>query len=314
MHSQTRPYPSTTLVPRVQTGYFRNRARRNVIVFLLLAAPALIWFLVMVGYPAVNMFFISLFSWEGGMLRPRTFAWFDNYIELFSSPDFYEALRLSVIQVVLTVPLTMIPAFALGYFLSLRRPGYRILRIVFFSPALISVAVRAMMFYGIFLPDGLLNGLLRVIGLSAFTHLWLGEIDTALLSIVIISVWGGIGYNAVLLFTFLSTISQELYEAAQLDGAGPWACMWRIAFPISLDFFGILTTLEFIWVTLGTAGLIFLLTEGGPGTASTTLAYLMYNRAFITLRLGISQALAVILFIVGISAMLLIRRWTRETF
>ena len=178
---------------------------------------------------------------EGGMLRPKTFAWFSNYVELFQSPDFYNAVGLSAIQVLVVLPFTMIPAFALGYFLSLRRPGYRVLRVIFFSPALISTAVRAMMFYGIFLPDGLLNGLLRLIGLSQFTHLWIGETETALLSIILIDIWGGIGYNAVLIFTFLSGVSQELYEAAQLDGAGPWACMWKIAFPVSLEFFGILT-------------------------------------------------------------------------
>jgi len=313
MTSLTRPFASATKpMPKKKTGYFQERARRNVITFLLMAAPALIWFLTMVGVPMVNMFYVSLFSWNGGMLRPKTFAWFSNYVELFQSPDFYDAVRLSATQVLITLPFIMIPAFALGYFLSLRRPGYRVLRVIFFSPALISTAVRAMMFYGIFLPAGLLNGLLRLIGLSQFTHLWLGETETALLSVILISIWGGIGYNAVLLFTFLSSISQELYEAAQLDGASPWACMWKIAFPISLDFFGILTTLEFIWVTLGTAGTIFLLTEGGPGTASTTLAYLMYDRAFITLRLGMSQAIAVILFIVGMSAMLLIRSITRR--
>lgn len=298
----------------LERGYFKQRARNNVISFILLAAPALLWFMVMVGWPALNMFYISLNRWEGGMLRPRTFAWFNNYIELFQSPDFYNALGLSAIQVVLTLPFTLLPAFMLGYFLSLRRPGYRIMRVVFFSPALISTAVRAMMFYGIFLPDGLLNGLLRSAGLSQLTHLWLGEMETALLSVVLISIWGGIGYYAVLFFTYLSGISHELYEAAELDGATPWACMWRVAFPMSLDFFGILATLDLIYVTLGTAGLIFLLTEGGPGTASTTLAYLMYDKAFISLRLGISQAIAVVLFIVGITAMLLIRRSTRNRY
>jgi multiple sugar transport system permease protein len=313
MRSLTKPLSSaTTVLPKKKKGYFQERARRNVIAFLLMATPALIWFLVMVGWPMLNMFYISLFRWEGGMLRPKTFAWFSNYVELFQSPDFYNAVGLSALQVLVVLPFTMIPAFALGYFLSLRRPGYRVLRVILFSPALISTAVRAMMFYGIFLPDGLLNGLLRLIGLSQFTHLWIGETETALLSIILIDIWGGIGYNAVLIFTFLSGISHELYEAAQLDGAGPWACMWRIAFPVSLEFFGILTMLEFLWVALGTAGIIFLLTEGGPGTASTTLAYLMYDMAFITFRLGKSQAIAVILFIVGMSAMLLIRRLTRR--
>ncbi|MGA2503187.1 MAG: sugar ABC transporter permease [Anaerolineales bacterium] len=306
--------PASTFLPNKKAGYFQKRARRNVITFLLMAAPALIWFLTMVGWPTIDMFFISLFRWNGGILQPKTFAWFSNYIELFKSTDFFHAVGISVVQVLVTLPLTMIPAFALGYYLTLRRPGYRALRIIFFSPALISTAVRAMMFYGIFIPDGLLNGLLRLIGLSQFTHLWMGEPQTALFSVILIDIWGGIGYNGVLLFTFLSSISKELYEAAELDGAGPWALMWRIAFPLSLEFFGILTMLEFLWVVMGTAGIILLLTKGGPGTASTTLGYLMYDMAFHTRLLGKSQAIAVILFIVGMAAMLLIRRLTRKQY
>jgi len=108
----------------------------------------------------------------------------------------------------------------------------------------------------------------------------------------------------------LGGIPEELYEAARLDGAGYWAIMWQIAFPLMLDMFGVVVILQFLYILSGAAQNVILLTNGGPGTAATTLGYYLYNEAFIAQRLGYSQAIAVVVFFIGIVVILLIRRVT----
>ncbi|HLO32083.1 MAG TPA: sugar ABC transporter permease, partial [Anaerolineales bacterium] len=131
---------------------------------------------------------------------------------------------------------------------------------------------------------------------------------TSLGSLIAIDLWGGIGFFSVLFFAALSSVSQELYEAAHLDGAGYWTIMWKIAFPLMQDFIGVVVILQFLYILSGAAQNVILLTGGGPGTATLTLGFYLYNQAFLTQHLGYSQAIAVLLFFVGIIVILMVRR------
>lgn len=287
-----------------QKTYVRTRLN-----FLLLVLPALVWFLFFMIWPLVNMFTISTAKWDG-LAMPREFTGFQNYARLIADRNFHVALKntgIHLLVVFLTVPWL---AFMLGYFLSLRKPGYRILRIIFFTPAMISVAAQSMMFMGIYLPEGILNSFLISLGLEELTRVWLGNTSTALGAIIAIDIWGGIGFYGVLFFAALSSLPNELYEAARLDGAGLWTQMWRIAFPLTIDFFGVVLALQFLWVLSGAAQNVLLLTRGGPGRATLTLGYYLYDMAFLTQRLGYSQAIGVVIFIVGVLGIVLIRRIT----
>ena len=164
---------------------------------------------------------------------------------------------------------------ALGFFLSQRRPGYRVLRTIFFAPAMISAAGIALMFTGIYMPDGILNSALRTVGLGGLTRLWIGDPATALWAVIAADIWASIGYQSVLFFSVLSGTPHELYEAARIDGATSWTVMWRIAFPLCLDFFGVAATLRVLWILLGSAQVVLLLTQGGPGDHSLTIGYFL---------------------------------------
>jgi multiple sugar transport system permease protein len=202
----------------------------------------------------------------------------------------------------------------LGFFLSLRKPGYRLFRTVFFSPAMISVAALAMIFMGIYLPDGILNKLLESIGLDSFTRIWLANPSTALGAVIAMDIWGGIGFYGVLFFAALANTPEELYEAARIDGASYWDMMWRIAFPLTIDFFGVAVTLQFLWILSGAAQNVLLLTKGGPGTATLTLGYYLYEQAFLTQHMGYSQAIGVVIFVIGLAGILIIRRITSRLY
>lgn len=298
-------------VPR--TSYYQRKRARDRRTFLLLVAPAVILFALMMLWPLLNMFYLSLVEWYG-LVKPKTFVWLANYSRLVGDRHFYRALINTTIHVLVSMLTVMPLAYMLGFFLSQRRPGYRILRTIFFSPAMISVAAIAMMFLGIYLPDGILNTMLRGVGLDNWTRVWLANRSTVLGAIIAIDVWGGIGFYAVLFFAALSNVPSELYESALLDGAGLWTIMWRIAFPLTLEFFGVASMLHFLWILLGASQNVLLLTRGGPGDYSLTLGYYLYDQAFIAKRLGYSQTIGVFIFVVGVIGMLIIRRATHRTY
>ncbi|WP_208008354.1 carbohydrate ABC transporter permease [Agromyces protaetiae] len=169
-----------------------------------------------------------------------------------------------------------------------------------------------MVFYGVFSPTGGLNGLLDALGLTDVSTAWLANPSTALGAIIFIDLWSGIGWTAVLFSARLASVPHEVLEAADLDGAGRTRKMWQIAFPMVKDYFATLTMLQFLWTLFTSAALILLLTNGGPGTSSTTLSYLVYAKAFSQRDLGYSQAVGLILLVVGVAGMLLIRRVLRS--
>jgi len=288
--------------------YSRRNARRRRVTFLFLVTPALIWFLAFMLWPLLNMFYISTMRWDGLNL-PKKFIFLDNFVRIFHDPKIAIALHNTGTYLLVGI-LGIVPfAFMLGFFLSLRKPGYRVLRTIFFSPSMLSVAALAMIFLGIYRPDGMLNSFLNSVGLSALSRAWLGNQSTALGALIAIDIWGGIGFNSVLFFAALASLPEELYEAAQLDGAGYWTIMWKIAFPLMLDFIGVVTILQFLSILSG-AAYVILLTQGGPGSATFTIGYYLYNLAFLTHRLGYSQAIGVLVFFAGIVVILLIRRIT----
>jgi multiple sugar transport system permease protein len=294
--------------------YYQKQRWSNRMSFLLLSAPALVWYLAVMGWPLVNMFYMSLLHWEG-LLAPKTFVGLRNYVKLFGDAHFRHALANTATYLLVAVPGILFTAYVMGFFLAQRPKGYRIFRLICFAPAMLSAAVMAMMFTGIYMPDGLLNGLLQSLGLGNLTRIWLADPKTALPAIIALDFWGGLGYNAVLFFACLTNVPQELYEAARLDGAHPWTVIWKIAFPITLDFFGIVATLQLLFSLLWTAQTVYLLTKGGPGDSSMLLSYyLFYNGVAPTQHLGYSQAIGVVLFALGLMAMLTIRLLTRRKY
>jgi multiple sugar transport system permease protein len=284
---------------------------RNRLAFVTSTAPALGWFVFFMLVPLVAMFVLSVFRWNDLLALPR-FSALDNYARMLADLRFAQAVRNTVVQVVVGM-VTVIPiAFLLGYFLSLRPPGHRLLAIIFFTPAISSVTAKAVIFTGLFQPFGVVNLVLNALGLGALSHVWLGDPSSALGVIISVDIWGGIGFYAVLFSAALSNVPQELYEAAQLEGAGHLALVRRIALPLTMDFVGVAMTLHLLYLLVGSAQNVLLITQGGPGDYSLTLPYYMYERAFPAHQLGYSQAIAVVLFAAGLAGLLVIRRATRR--
>ncbi len=279
----------------------------------ILALPAVIWYFIFTVGPLFAMFYIALLDWRS-FVSPSTFAGLANFEEVFTDPVFWTAVRNSVVQLAIVLPLMLPTAFMLGYYVSLKPRGHRILRVVLFTPALLSLAAMSVIFLSIFSPTGLINGVLDNIGLGALSTPWLANSQTAFGVVMVVNLWSGIGFTAILFSARLSAIPGDVFEAAELDGANHWRRVWGIAYPICRDYFGVILMLQFIWVLFTSAGTILLLTRGGPGSSSTNLSFLIYDKAFTQSQVGYSQAVGVILFFVGIAGMLLIRRIFRPKY
>ena len=142
--------------------------------FWLFVSPALILFTVMMLYPLANMFRVSTLEWRG-LLKPSTYVGLDNYERMFNHADFHARCVTRSFIYRLALPGSIFPAFFIGYFLSSRPRGYRLLRVIFFSPAMIAPPGKALIFLGLYLPDGIINQGLRAIGLAGWTHVWLAD-------------------------------------------------------------------------------------------------------------------------------------------
>lgn len=278
-----------------------------------LAVPAIVWYVMFTIGPLVAMFYVSTLSWRG-FLDPATFIGLDNYRAVLTDSVFHQSVRNSIVHVGVLLPLMLPTAFMCGYYVSLKPPGSGLLRTLLFTPALISMAAKSMIFIVILAPTGLLNGTLRTVGLGDLAVPWLANSSTALGVIIAVDLWGGIGFTAILFAARLSAISPDIFEAAVLDGAGHWRRMWSIAYPICRSYFGVLTMLQFIWVLFSSAGLVLLLTQGGPGNSSMTVSFLIYSKAFVQNQIGYSQAVGVLLFAAGIAGMVTIRRIFRQNY
>ncbi|UOQ50531.1 sugar ABC transporter permease [Gracilibacillus caseinilyticus] len=238
--------------------------------------PALIFFLLFTGYPIVYSFILSLQQSEGNV---TTFAGLDNYIRLFQDPIFYESLSNTLIILVLQVPIMLFFALILAVLMNstmLKAKGF--FRVAYFSPAVASLVSAAVIFLLLLNPDyGLINYLLSFIGIDKIG--WLNHPVWAKISIVLVMIWRWTGYNMVILLAGMQNISNDLYEAARIDGAGKV----RQFFSITIPQLKPVILFTAIVSTIGTLQLFdepYNLTGGGPVNATTTITMYLYQNAF----------------------------------
>lgn len=264
-----------------------------------LAVPALAWYIVFLIGPLVSIFYFSMTN-ATSMIAERSFIGLGNFRRLSADPVFWESARNTVIQVGISVPVMVVAGFMLGYYLSLGPRFAPLLRILFFTSTLLSLSTRAMIFYSILSPKGLVNQALGAVGLESLQHNWLVDSSTVLGVIIAVDLWAGIGFLAILFAAQLTANQPEILEASRIDGCGHWRSMWHISFGALRGFVGVIAMVQFLWTFFLSAGSVLLLTNGGPGTSSFTLSFLVWTKAFQQNDIGYSQAVGVVLFVVGL--------------
>lgn len=267
---------------------WRRRERR---IGLLAALPA---FLVVVGfmiYPVLFVAYISFTRTDGSFF---TWVWLANYVNILTDPLVHEVF-LTNLKFLLSVPLVVFFSVIVSVLLFEKIRGWRLFRVVFFLPNVLSIVVVGVMFKSIFGYYGAVNGLIAALGGKRIQFFTDG--DLAIWVIIIALVWAGFGYQSLLLLSGLTAIDSTVFEAAALDGAGWWRRLVSITLPNIRRELGFVFIINVLYTFSSLFGFVFVMTAGGPGYDTTTIDYLVYLKAFGSTNLGPGAALAVLLFL-----------------
>ncbi len=281
-------------------------ARRRRWIGLLYLSPALLLYAAIVLVPLLQTVNYSFYKWDG--VSEPTWMGLQNYLEFGRDPRMYAAFGHVLVLIVMfgLVPLGLglISASLLS---RAKIRGEGIYRWFLFLPQVLTSVVVAIIWKRIYAPEGPLNGALRWIGLDSLTRNWLGDFTWALPSLGMIGVWGGFGFTMVLFLAGILAIPDELYEAARLDGSTRWQEFWLITLPSLRGQMAIALTLT-VTGALRTFDLVYITTQGGPGTATTTPALLLYQLAFVNPDVGKASATGVVLAVLCLGIAVAITR------
>jgi raffinose/stachyose/melibiose transport system permease protein len=305
----TAPVASATSVnssganrPRARRGGKKRKVEWQACLYIL---PAFVLFVVFLGVPAVQTAQYSLFRWNG--IGPSTWVGLQNYAELFTDSvlrsSFLHAGVLIFFYAVIPVVLALFLTAIISRGANLR--GMSLFRTALFLPQVVASVVVATSWVAIYSPNGLVNQLLRLVGLDSLTRAWLGDFDTALPAVGLVGSWLGIGLCLVLFLSGVANIQPALFEAARIDGAGPVGEFFSITLPALRGQIAVALTLTVV-AALKTFDLVYITTRGGPGTSTTLPAFEAYNRAFNTGKVGSAAAVAVVLtaLILGVTVLI----------
>lgn len=260
-------------------------------------APALILYVLFIIVPTVSSVYYSFTSWDG--ISPDVkFIGLANYKEIFTSARFGNALKNTII---LTVFISVLEnAFALGLAVLVDniRWGKNFFRSAFYTPVLISGIVSGFIWKIMYNYNfGAINSILTQIGLGDFRQDWLGNTALTLIMIGVVLVWKGAGYYMIIYLASLQSVSTDVIEAAEIDGASPWQRFRMITIPLISGAFTINFTLSLI-NGLKVFDQINVMTDGGPGFTSETLVYLLYKVGFTEGRQGFGTAVGIMLLFI----------------
>jgi multiple sugar transport system permease protein len=283
--------------------------RREAIDGYLCLLPWVIGFLAFNLGPILATIYFSMTHWT--ITRPPVWIGLANYHRMFTrDPLFWQALEVTSLYVLYSLPLKLIGGLALSMLLNLKLRGMNFFRSIFYIPAVISGVAVSMMWLWLLQPDyGAVNNLLSLFGIQGPGWFW--DPDWALFSVALMSVWN-VGGGAVIYLAGLQNIPPHLYEAAQIDGAGSWHRFWRITLPMLTPtiFFQLVVEMIDSFRVFTQA---FVITRGGPLNATYFYMLYLYEEAFQNFNMGYASALAIILTTVILAATIILyqtsNRW-----
>jgi multiple sugar transport system permease protein len=256
--------------------------------------PSLLGFLAFLLLPLLASLALSFTNWQ--LLSQPKFVGLANYIRLFTvDPSFWHVLRNTVLYTVEYLVLNIVLALGMAVWISSLRWGKRFFRLIFFLPTFTPMIGVSVVWLLIFTPGGLMDWIVGALGLPIPN--FLVDPGWAMQAIVIVSLWSGFGYNLLLFGAALDSIPQTYLDAARIDGATPWQRFWRIKLPLISPtlFFGTVMTAI---TALQVFDQVYSMTRGGPGVATATLGFFIYQNGFTTYRMGYASSIAWVMFII----------------
>lgn len=259
--------------------------------FLLPAAVVLVIFFFI---PFFQTFLLSFLDYSHNIYKPE-FIGLENYINLFKNPIFYKVLWNTFIYLFVAVPILAIVPLFLAILINQKIKGVTLYKILIYLPVIVSIVVAAIAFKWLYADQGILNYLVTRLGMASIG--WLTDPNYALYSVIIVTIWKGIGYYMIIYLAALMSVPKELYEACDIDGANFFTKHLTVTVPHIMPTIALVTTISAI-SAMKVFAEIYVMTKGGPLNSSKTIVYYIYERAFENLDLGFASAMAVVLLII----------------
>ncbi len=277
----------------------------------LYVTPALVMYAVFVLIPLIMSIYFSFFRWNG--ITPMKWAGLKNYIMIFEVPDLLgtivNAFKLVLFFSFIPVALGLIVA-SIVHRVASGQFG-EIVRTVLFLPQVIPLVAAGIIWGWLLALPGLINQIMKAIGLGAFTRAWLGDFTWALPAVGLIGIWVLLGFCTVLLLTGITKIDPALYESARIDGASWFNEFTSITIPLLRYEIGVCLTVT-VTNALAAFDIVYVSTAGGPGNSTSVPGIQIYILAFTEQRIGLASALAVLLMILVLLVIIPIQRLSRE--
>jgi len=258
-----------------------------------LLAPALVHSLLFLALPTVIV--VVLGFTDARIAGRGDFVGLENYVELFSDETFRRALLNTALYTLVVVPFGMALALLVALGLDQRIRARGVFRTLFYIPVVTSAVAVSAVWLWIYSPAaGLANEALAFFGLSRSG--WLTDPGVALPALMLIGVWQGLGSKMIVYLAALQNVSQDLLEAARLDGANLWQVFWNVTWPAlsPVHFFVLITSIASSFQVFD---LVYVMTQGGPANATNVLTFDIFTNAFARLHIGYAAAETVVMFI-----------------
>lgn len=256
--------------------------------------PAAVVLLVFFFIPFFQTIYLSFLNFNESIYSPE-YIGLQNYVQLFHSPVFYKVMFNTFLYLILAVPvLAIIPLF-IAILINQKIRFLTLYKILIYLPVIVSIVVAAIAFRWLYAQTGILNYWLEAIGLHSIG--WLTDTRFSLISVVLVTIWKGIGYYMMIYLAALMSVPNELYEACDIDGASFFRKHLTVTIPHIMPTIALVTTISAI-SAMKVFVEIYVMTKGGPLNSSKTIVYYIYERAFENLDLGYASALAVVLLVI----------------
>lgn len=273
--------------------------RKNSFAYLLVL-PMVTAMTLLILFPIGKVIYMSFQDYV--LTRPgaHPFIGFENYINVVTAYEFANSVKVTAIYMLITVPVRFGLGLAIAVFINKNFFGRNVVRSMTIIPWAIPAVIAALVWVWMLNPDfGIVNSILLKIGAIDNSISWLGTKEYALPAIMLVNIWKGTPFIAIMLLAGLQNISQELYEAGMIDGANAWKRFTKITIPMLKPTMNFTILLLFIW-TMRDFDIVYVMTSGGPANATQLFTIFIYNTAFKSMRLGESSAAGVLLLLVSL--------------
>lgn len=256
--------------------------------------PAGIVLLIFFFIPFFQTIGLSFLNYSNNIYNP-SFAGLENYVQILHNPIFYKVMWNTLLYLVVAVPILAIIPLFWAILINQKIKGITLYKILIYLPVIVSIVVAAIAFKWLYAQQGILNYILNVMHINSIG--WLTDPKYAIYSVIIVTIWKGIGYYMMIYLAALMSVPKELYEACDIDGANFLTKHLTVTVPHIMPTIALVTTISSI-SAMKIFAEIYVMTKGGPLNSTKTIVYYIYEKAFENLDLGYASAMAVILLII----------------